>query len=161
MIEEVQDRVISILGTYINTELTALASPVGGVALALPKPSRYMLAFDPKSTVLAAGDYPFCAVLPSKTELSDQLSRGIQVSNEHELAIVFLLIDQNIEYLNRLKSRYAKSAVIVLKKHQQTDPLRRVRINKIVYDRNLRDERNSSYLGSVWILVTCWEREVL
>lgn len=161
MIENVQDKIVTLLQTYIGTELTALASPTGGVALTLTSPAKYMLAFDPRTTVLAAGDYPFCGILTDKTELSDQLSVGVQIQNQHTLAAVFLLMNQDIEKLERMKARYAKAAIIVLKKHQQTDPLRRIRIDRVVYDRTLRDESKSAYLGSVWVLFTCWEREVL
>ena len=160
MIEEIQDKIASLLTTYLPTELAALTT-VDSVALTLTSPQKYAIAFDPKSTILAAGDYPFCGVLTGKTVLSDQLSVGVQIQNEHSIALVFLLVDQNIENLERMKSRYSKAAVIVLKEHQQDSPLRRVKINQIVYARTLRDEKKSSYLGSVWLLFDCWEREVL
>ena len=161
MIEEVQDKVISLLQTYISTELSSLASPSGGVALTLTPPQKYLLDFDPRHTILAAGDYPACIVMPAKTVLSDQLSVGVQISNEHSLALVMLLMDQDIENLQRKKSRYSQAIITVLKEHQQADPLRRIKINQVVFDRTLRDERKSAYLGSVWITFSAWERIVL
>jgi len=124
-------------------------------------PQKYMIDFDPRTTVLGAGDYPALIVMPAKTELSDQLSVGVQIQNEHSLAIVTLLLNQDIEKLQRMKSRYSQAIVTVLKKHQQIDPLRRIRIDQIVFDRTLRDEKKSSYLGSVWIILSAWERVVL
>ena len=160
MVEEVQDKIVDLLTTYLESELSGLESPSGGVALTLAVPAEYLINFDPNSTILDAS-YPKCLILAARTTHDDELSTGYRVVNWHELAVVVLIIDQDIEKLQRKRSRYAEAIRSVLKTYQQTAPLQMVRNFRFVYDRTLRDESLSAYLGSVWILLEARERETI
>jgi len=169
MIEEVQDKIATILGTYMEGELATLASPAGGVALTLTKPQRYLVNYDPASTIIPQNLFPACAMIPGRTENEDRLQQGHVVYLWHSLAVVFLFEVPTgktdalnaVELLQRMRSRYAKAAMGCLKKYQQTAPIEQIKIDSIEYTRTLSDAENMVLMGAVWLAIKAREKVTL
>ena len=167
MIEAVQDKLVTLNQTHLQAELDELASPAGGVALTLTAPLEYHIAFEKGFTIIKK--YPACLVLPGMTEEDDLIDNGFTVDNIHDIAMVYLLQHTDPAYLQRMKSRFAVAARKVLKKRTDADgvtidksPITQITdIHMSFMDRNVRDEKDTPFLGSVWLLFKAHERETL
>jgi hypothetical protein len=91
---------------------------------------------------------------------------SLRVDVDHEMAVVFLIIDQDIDQLDRAKSRYAEAMVKLLKQINSgtisASNIKSIRPGvQVNYERTLRDEANSSFLSSVWVTFTAESNETL
>ena len=167
MIEAVQDKLVSLFQAHLQAELDELASPSGGVALTLTSPVEYHTAFEKGFTIIK--QYPACIILPGTTDEDDLIDAGFMVDNIHDIAVAFLMQHTTPESLMRMKSRFAYAARNVLKKRTDADgatidksPITMIDDIHISYmDRNVRDEPDTPFLGSVWLLFKAYERETL
>jgi len=169
MIEEVQDAIVSIIQTNIGSELESLRSPEGGTALTLTVPAKYLINYDPETTLIPQNSYPAVVQIPGRSDLEDRLQQGHVVIWWHSIALILLFQLQSnrtdalnaIELIQRQRSRYALATVAALKKNQQTDPIQQIKINDIQYTRTLSDDENTVLLGGVWISLMARERVTL
>lgn len=155
MIEVVQDKLKAILQSHLETELKRHDS-ICNTKLSLPPPQQYFLDFDINSTVI--NQYPACIIFGFRTTLDDRLSVGLRVVQRHTMAITHLLVNRDLDELQRIRSRYAGATLKLLKdinlgKYDSAGIITMIDADiDIVYDRILRDERDTSFLGSVWVL---------
>jgi len=171
MIEEVQDTYVDILNTNLAAELSGLESPSGGVSLTLAAPAKYLINFEPGVTVIPSNYYPCCIVWGLNQELDDEIRTGICVTHWHDIAVVMCFLNSAgktptdainaVENIQRMRSRYARAVIGVLKEHQQTDPIQMIKIENIDYSRVLHDQANKALLSFVWIKTRARERETL
>lgn len=142
--------------------LAARESPPGLPSLQLPPPALYLLSFDEQFTVIPAGKLPCLILLPGRSRVETTSVAAPVVDYVHELAVVCLLQDPDIDALQRRRARYAEAIVDVLLSHiHELAPAIHLRITDVAYDRTLRDERAASYLSSVWVLLEARERRSL
>jgi len=171
MIEEAQDIYVDILDTNLATELSGLESPSGGVSLTLDAPAQYLINFEPSLTVIPSNYYPCCIVWGLRGELDDEIRTGLRVTHWHDIAVVMCFLNSAgktptdalnaVENIQRMRSRYARAIIGVLKEHQQTDPIQMIRIKSVDYSRVLHDKANKALLSFVWIDTQAREWETL
>ena len=160
--ERVQEAIRTILQHRLPAELAARENPPGLEPMRLPAPRRYLINFDEGFTVIAASDYPAVIILPGSSIPVNGIAAGLAVDYVHEVAIVALVMERDIERLQRMRSRYAEAIQACLLKHQK-DPqpacnLLRFTIRAIRYDRSFRDDEKSPYRSSVWVIIEARER---
>lgn len=127
--------------------------------LDLVPPRAYLLNFDEQFTVIGAGQYPCLILLPGRSRLEVVSGSGALVDSVHELAVVCLIQDPNVDRLHRRRCRYAEAIVdVLLHAIHDLAPAIHLRITQVAYDRTLRDERAASYLTSVWVILEARER---
>ena len=167
MIEGVQDKINSILSTSLEANLAAERSPSGGVALPLIAPKKYLINFDPETTILTQDLLPALIQIPEKTPPNHTL-QGYHTYWEHRIRLA-LIVEQvhtgdaltACETLQRQRSRYAKAIIKTLWAHQQEDPIYKVTLNDILYSKMMHNAEESRFVGSVWLYLTVLEKEVI
>ena len=158
MIEDVQEGIKRILTRHLEDKLDGHTDD-NDVILSLPVPSQWLMSFDPATTVF--NRFPVGLILAFRSPQDQRLSTGVRVVRMHEMAIVYFVTDQDLDKLMRLRSRYAQATEEIF--HDiNTSQLGDGSITAIfgmepIYDRPLRDERRTSYVGSVWIAFTARE----
>jgi len=169
MIEEVQDKIVDLFEAGLAANLAALASPVGGEAITLTAPNKYVINYDPSTCILPQNMMPACLMLPEGSTQQHRLGGGLTTYWEHVIRIVFLLEQVSTradaltacETLQRQRSRYAEAAIKTLWAGQQTAPLYQVKLDAIKYSKTLGNDEQTRFLGSVWLFVTVLEKETL
>ena len=169
MIEEVQDQIVTLMETYLETNLTALASPSGGEAITLTVPNKYLINFDPETSMPPQNMFPVCLQIPGYSTAIDWMKAGPYVTWEHRIALVFLLelvsTKANaltaVETLQRQRSRYAEAAMKVLWVYGNTGVLTSVDLEKIQYSQVLGNAEQTRFMGSVWLYLNVREDETL
>ena len=169
MIEEAQDQIVTLMETYLAANLTALASPSGGEAITLTAPNKYLINFDPESSIIPQNMMPACIQIPGSSTSMDWLKSGPYVTWEHRIALVFLLELVStkadaltaVETLQRQRSRYAEAAMKVLWVYHNTGVLTSVDLEKIQYSQVLGNAEQTRFMGSVWLYLNVREDETL
>lgn len=159
--ERIQETLRNKLEEKLPAALAAREASDGLPQLSLPAPKAYLFNFDEQFTVIGAGQIPCLILLPGRTRVEAGISTGTTADYIHELAVVVLVQDQNADVLHRKRVRYAEAIVeTLLKSVHELAPAIHLRITQVAYDRTLRDERQSAYLTSVWVVLECRERVV-
>lgn len=157
------ERVQEALRIRLNADLPAVLeefrAPEGLPELDLAPPKAILINFDEQFTVIGANQYPCIIILPGRSTVQAGFSTGTTVDYVHDLAVVCLIQDPHAENLHRRRARYAEAIVkVLLRAIHDLAPLIHLRITEIAYDRTLRDEREASYLTSVWVVLEARER---
>ncbi len=160
--ERMQEAAKAILERNLPGELALRERPPGLEPLSLPAPKRYLINFDDAFTVIPAGDYPAVVILAGSSIPSENIAAGLSVDYTNEFAIIALIMERDIEKLQRTRARYAEAIQACLLKHQKRPApagnLLRFAIRAIRYDRSFRDDEKSPYRSSVWVIVEARER---
>jgi len=167
MIEAVMDQLKSMFQTHMEAELSALASPNGGVALTLAVPAKYHLGFDESSEIIKTA--PTTLIIPGTTTEQPLVGSGFLTDNIHSIAVCHFLKCHNIENLQRMKSRYAVATRNIIVKRSDADDVtidkgcigRCYDVEMSYLTRKVNDEDQISYVASVWIMFKAEERETL
>jgi hypothetical protein len=158
MIEDVQSGLQHILENNLEDQLAAYEN-YDSVILDMEDVAEWRLSFDPVTTVF--NKYPVGLILGFRSPQRQELCSGVKVVRMHELAVVYMLVQQDLDKLMRKRSRYAQATEEIF--HEiNTGQLSDAAITGIfdieaVYDRPLRDERDTAFVGSVWIACTVRE----
>ena len=128
-----------------------------GETLELPMPASYSWDFDPNFTVY--NKYPVCQILGAKQDVDDLMSTGLRVVSENDIAVVMIIIEQDPTKLDKMKHRYGDALVTFMKKFNSGDYDREYITMfgpefSINFTRAIRDEKQSAYIGSVWVFTT-------
>lgn len=169
MIEEVQDKINSLLSTGLEANLAALRAPVGGTALPLVAPNKYLINYDPDTSMIPMNMLPAVIQMPEKSPVDHRTQNGIHVYWHHNIRIALVLSQLStnataldaVETLQRQRSRYARAIIKTLWAGQQQNPLTQIILRDILYSKPMMNAEEDRFLGSVWLLITAVEYETI
>lgn len=158
MIEDVQSGLKRLLQNNLADKLSPYEDH-DDVLIELPDVEEWHLSFDPASTVF--NKFPVGLILGFRSPQSQEHHTGVRVVRMHEMAVVYIFVEQDLDNLMRKRSRYAQATEEVFHDINTSqigdDAITAVFNIEPIYDRPLRDENRTSYVGSVWIAGTVRE----